>query len=662
MTRFVQFAGIWPRAREMMWAGYLPSWCRVREPGTENGSRFRRGVKKVRPWPPKCCRLLARAIHTIPDLARRSDDMEAIVNAGVLAWKAGWPRYLTGCLVFWLFMAAGPSHQLLSAAQSGETPNDGGFLVGGLDELDESALASAEARNWLMTLRHLGGQRDPRRQYLFLPVGAGGSALGRAVELDWQPGELGKLRGIAAEQARVLFERASKGPGDGAGADTWQQLHEVLFWDPDHAAARKVLGHRGGLGEWQVLEEKVRIREATRPHPLMNWPAGSWRLAESAHFSVAAQAGEAETLELVRLAERWRWVWQQVFFDFWSSGASLQRTLDGDAPRPRNNRRHDVILFGSRDEYIAQLRERIPGVEQSTGYYSDQQTVSFFYVDQSEAVLATWRHELAHQFFQETVKARPGVFDEGWLWLGEGIAMYMESLQDHGPFATLGGFDASRLQYSRLRRFREDFFVRSSELAQLSLAQFQARTDIRDLYSQSAGMVQLLMTDGAGKHRDGLIAFLQMLYAGRLKPDAWKRTVGLELAGLDEAYSPYLAVQPDDFKRYLLNPARVRELALNLNEGATPLDDEAFARLGQCTALEWLDLSGQPLTAPRIASLAPCASLGRLFLTGCDLDDDTLRELANLPGLAELDVSRTNITDVMLAELRKSRSELKISR
>lgn len=535
-------------------------------------------------------------------------------------------------------------------------------VVDQIDGMDGQAVKSPEAREWLALLRHLAGLRDLRRQYLFLPDGPGGSAVGRAEELGWPAAELGQLRAIAHRHAEAVFFEARRGPGDGPGANCWQQLHEVLFWDPDHAAARAILGHRGGPGEWQVLEEKVRIREATRPHPLMNWPAGSWRLAESAHFSVASQADEAATLELVRLAERWRWVWQQVFFDFWSSGGALQRTLDGDAPRPRGNRRHDVILFASRDEYIAQLRERVPGVEQSTGYYTDRESVSFFYVDQSEAVHATWRHELAHQFFQESVKARPGVFDEGWLWLGEGIAMYMESLQDHGPFATLGGFDAPRLQYSRLRRFREDFFVPSAELAGLSLAGFQGRADIRDLYSQSAGMVQLLMTADGGQHRDGLVSFLRMLYAGRLKADAWDRAVKLKLEKLDGAYASFLAVGPEELKLHFLDPGRVRELALNLAPDAEPLDDEAFAALGQCGNLEWLDLSGQPVNEARMASLASCTALRRLFLTGCKVDDAVLPEIGKLPGLAELDLGGAAVAEAPLAALVRARPDLIISR
>lgn len=505
----------------------------------------------------------------------------------------------------------------------------------------------AATEKLLETLLH----RDPRRQYIFLPDGnwLAGFPDGRQPDPDW----LEKTSHVRRDHAAAMFAAARGMDADQPAAAIWQSLHEILYWDPDHAAARRVLGHRGEPGKWETVGDRIRTRRTTGQHALMNWNKGEWIQVQTDHFTISSTAGEEETLRLAGLAERWRWVWQQVFFDFWSSAGSLARTLQDDSVPRINRKRFEIILFPDHASYVAQLQERVPGVANSTGYYSDQQRVSFFFVGDDQSLADTWRHELTHQMFQESVSARPGVFDDGWLWLGEGIAMYMESLQEAGPYVTLGGFDAGRLQYSRIRRFRERFFVPTAELSALSLASFQKRTDVRNLYSQSSGITQMLMTSGGGRWRDGLIGFLRLLYAGRVRNDAFARLVGLEFSAIDGAYDAFLAVEADEVRKFLLDPESVDELALPRVGSATPLDDGCFASIARCRNLMWLDLSGQPLEKAGMEQLAGCTALRQLFLRGCTLGRDAELPLAAFLQLEELDLAESRVGDRVIDVLAR---------
>ena len=496
--------------------------------------------------------------------------------------------------------------------------------------------------------------RDPGRQYLFLPESAWSHSPDKTLSPDsaWMQ----KTRAARVEYAERLFEAAREHVTSGPGAPIWQLIHEVLFWNPDHAAARETLGHKGKPGEWEATSEKLRVRKSTHAHSVMNWPAGQWIEVTTGHFTISSMADEESTRQLAELAERWRWVWQQVFFDFWNSPDRLARTLDGTSPK-RNTRRFEIVLFSNKESYVQQLQQRVPGIEHSTGYYSDQQKVSFFYASNDVAIARTWRHELTHQFFQESVKAKPGVFDEGYLWLGEGIAMYLESLQDFGSHVTLGGFDASRLQHSRIRKLREGFYVSLAEISPISLATFQARPDLRNLYSQSAGITQMLMTVEHGQYRDGLIGFLGLLYAGRVNDDAFSKQVGLDFEQIEQGYDNFLKVDGAQVRKFLLQPLATTELALQNCD----LDQEAYSAIGRCKNLIWLDVSGGEVTTEKIEQLADCDRLKQIFLSRATIRARSLASLGQLESLEELDLSGSDISDATLADLPALRNLTSLS-
>ncbi len=77
--------------------------------------------------------------------------------------------------------------------------------------------------------------------------------------------------------------------------------------------------------------------------------------------------------------------------------------------------------------------------------------------------------------------------------------MFMESLHRCRRMATLGGLEADRLQFARFRALREGFYIPTENLVRLGQAAIQQHPRIGALYSQSAGLVQWIMTTDQGQ-------------------------------------------------------------------------------------------------------------------------------------------------------------------
>lgn len=163
---------------------------------------------------------------------------------------------------------------------------------------------------------------------------------------------------------------------------------------------------------------------------------------------------------------------------------------------------------------------------------------------------------------------------------------------------------------------------------------------MRQLYSQSAGLTQFLMTAEQGRYRAGLIEFLKGFYSGKPRADAWSKTVGMEAAELDRLYPEFLRVEPGQLQRDLIAPEAVTELALPQCE----LTDRDFEQIGRCSALQWLELGGVELTAERLRRLEGCGKLRQLFASGSRIERGALAGLQGWPELTELDLSGSELT------------------
>ncbi len=493
--------------------------------------------------------------------------------------------------------------------------------------------------------------RDPRRQYIFLPSKQSMPILSTGGPPEW----LDQINRASVDHGSRIFALAKIAGDQGAGSYAYQLLNEVLFYDRDHVVTRKILGHKRQKEGWNVAPDSLRAKPATRPHDFVQWPARSYVRVLTPHFEIESNAEEARIAYLAKELEQTYLIWRQVFYGYWGSSDAVKRWIDGRGTASRSRRRYRILFFKDRNSYLQQLSPLVPGVEVSTGYYDSKAEISFFY-DGDKTSEDTWRHELTHQLFRESGRAtNQKAFENQFIWLDEGIATYAESTTKNqhlfGEFYTLGGFDSRRMQYARLRRFLENYFIPSKELSDLGRVQLQQRNDLVKIYSESAGLAEFLMNSERGTLQPKLNQFLKIMYQGKVKPGRFQSEIGKTFLELDEQYVDFLKIQPSEITRFLIRPDLKTELSLpgvNLN-----LDD--FEAIGKCTKLSWLDLSGSRLPGGCFSKLKQCGQLSQLFLNGCQLEEGALTGISSLPNLSEVDLSGSSVSNRDLPDLTKAR-------
>jgi Protein of unknown function (DUF1570)/Leucine Rich repeat len=511
----------------------------------------------------------------------------------------------------------------------------GSRLVKLADKCDELGLGEQASitRSWLVP-------RGPERQYLFTNHGTNPH---RPSDNDsdlvkfWHR----KFVELRADHAKSLFKLAKETVERGDGTMAYQLLHEVLHHDPGHRDARRILG----LAPTNSM--RIARRPGKRTHADFNWRRGDYWQIESEHYRITTNESANAGVELAKKLEAFHSVWQQVFFRYWSADESLAERFRGGNARLGRRKKMAVVLFADRDEYIKQLERYEPQIAMSLGYYMKGEQKAFFYAGDA-TVEPTWYHEATHQLFQELGNAIADVGETSNFWIVEGIAVYMESLVAHDGYMTLGGVDAERLQYARVRALTGEFYLPLNELVRLGREDLQRHEDIRRIYTQAAGLTYFLMDGAKQEYRQALVDFITMLYLGRAQPTTLASRCGVELESLDDEYAKFLVVQDDDLV-HLNPPSVVKNLAL----GRTKVTDVGVKRLGKHTDLQWLDLSYTRVSDSGIAHLANATSLRRLNLEGTTITGKSLEIVSQFSQLEELDLSGTKITDAGVASLAK---------
>jgi hypothetical protein len=490
-----------------------------------------------------------------------------------------------------------------------------------------------KTRAWLV-------QRDPGRQYLFLPPSEADSkpVAGSDLENKW----LSKFTELRRNHAQQLFEFARSEAETGSASNAYKLLYEVLRNDPAHTNARNIL---------QVTTEssRPRSRQPRVTNDKYGWQRGKWWQIDSQHFQITTDAGQPAGLELAGQLEGFHALWRQVFFDYWSSREWLADRFAGKSSPAPSERKHQVVLFRDREEYLRQLTPAEPKIGVSLGYYLKGNQTSYFYAGDDSA-LSVWYHEAGHQLFQETGTPIRDVGEKWNFWVVEGIAVYLESAVKHDGYFTLGGWDADRLQFVRSRTMGGEPPLPFEELAALGREALQKHPDIRKLYTQAAGLTHFLMDGHAGRDRDEFIRRIALAYGGRDTPHTFATLPSLTAAEFNQDFRKFLTVSDEDLQ-WLSIPVQSRNLSL----AGAKIGDESLKRLNGSERLEWLDLAYTPITDVGIDHLGTLPSLKRLTLVNTKITDAVAAKLAPpaLPCLEELDLSGTAIGDDALKDLNK---------
>ena len=492
--------------------------------------------------------------------------------------------------------------------------------------------------------------RDLGRQYISLPDERSTPTLpDNTPELlkEW----FRKINQAKVNHADRILNLAKQAANQDRGTVAFQYLNDVLYYNRDHVEVRKMLGHRKTEKGWKVASDSVRVRATKTDHDIVRWSGGQYIQVLTPHFEIESNASEEQTRYLAQKLERWHDVWRQVFFEYWSSPAAVRNWIAGKSSLRMPTKRFRVVFCKDRDEYLKQLKPFVAGVEISTGYYSPEEHASFFY-DGNEKVQDTWRHELTHQLFKEAGGARGDNLEKQFIWLDEGVATYFESLDDFGGYVTLGGFDASRLQYGRIRRLYENYHVPMRELSAIGRSELQKRPDVTRLYSEAAGLTHMLMNDQNGVYEERLGDFLKLVYKGRLKSGTFEKIIGKSFEDLDLRYQQYLVVDSDMVEQRIHKPEKRTELSVP----KAGLRIAAFEAIGECKNLTWLDLSKNAISRNHFSKLKRCRKIEQFILTGCRFQLDSLRALEVFPALDDLDLSGSSVHDAQLTHFRNLHS------
>jgi hypothetical protein len=360
--------------------------------------------------------------------------------------------------------------------------------------------------------------------------------------------------------ADALFVLAQQAVEAGELSLAFQWATEAVRENPDHAAARRVLGYVERDGQW-ITPYAARMADAgKRWHLQQGWiedddvapptPANKnrWQVRTD-HFLVTSDLNLASAVELAAQLERLYQVWQQLFAGFGYSEREVRELFAGERSPRERNRPFRVFLHRDRDTYNAALARRQPRIAETLGIYFDRDREAHFFAGDDQDP-GTLYHEAVHQLFQESRPAARNVGGTANFWIVEGIATYFESLAEHadpvaGLYFTIGESSAGRLPAARHRLLVDGFYIPLAEVTVWNKNDLQRQPELAKVYSQAAGQSAFLMDGGDAHYRESLVRYLAAVYAGRDDARSLEKFTGRSLGELDAEYRQFLQRLPE---------------------------------------------------------------------------------------------------------------------
>ncbi|QDT06860.1 hypothetical protein K227x_52810 [Rubripirellula lacrimiformis] len=509
----------------------------------------------------------------------------------------------------------------------------------------------------------------------------------------------------APKNAAAHYPDQSLGSYAGEGWRAYMQVWREHHRDPANAEIRRFLGlPLSGSPGWSAK------RSRSAPSWL-NWKPGTYAQIDTPHFVIYSQADKDDSVTVADDLERCYWGWTQMFFPLWEGSPQVTGVMAGAAPddsivdhlksnrgRITIRRKMKVILFRDVSGYAAALARDVPGIERSTGFYSDARKAMCVYAAENDDA-ATRRHELVHQLFREATRSGLGRSMPGEardFWLVEGIAGYFESLSIHGNQATVGGWDSPRLQFARYRVLVGGDQMPPDELRTDGRLAAQRRDDIARWYAHAIAETHRML-DG-GNLADRLAVYHQLAELYRIDSPLDDTPIETDQVPAARKLSEFLAIndatlidnpsnrqiqslcfagcqvtetglasidpQPDltwlDLARLPVgneavlrlapNPARLEQLTLE----ATQVDNQIATWLSQAVNLRELDLSWTDCGDPVLDAIQPAAKISVLWMTGTAITDESIDTIAAKTQLSNIDVQRTGVSETGLNRIRQS--------
>ena len=505
-------------------------------------------------------------------------------------------------------------------------------LAAKCDELKLSQQATI-TRQWIVAQR-----RDQRVVYPFQTKDFFKPSINDSQLKQFWWASFMKLRRARADH---LFLQA-KALAQSDPSRSYRLLHEVLHEDHRHIAARKILNYSDST----VFLLQPKTSRPKKRHAYTDWEVNDYYRVSTTHFDIYTDSKPADGVEIARQVEKLYSVWQQLFVEFWCDTAVLAERFDGSNKPLYARKRHQIILFSSRAAYQTFFQRRSGATVNSVGFYAAEQKHSFLFVSDPPKT-STWLHEVTHQLFYELGGQVKNVAADQNIWAIEGVAMYMESLQDYGHFVTVGGFESYRLQFARFRKTVDQFYLPLQQLAALGNSQLSSHVEIRRLYSQCVGLAHFLMDADNGKYRAPFFQLLRKIYTNTSTAGSLRQLSRRSFEELDAAYAEFLVVTDEQLAT--LRPG-TKLKALCLAHGQ--ITNQGLQHLSGQLELTWLDLTRCEISDDASKVLAGLVNLNQLSLESTIITDKSMAVIGALPNLAELDLSLTQVGDAGVLHLQ----------
>ena len=451
---------------------------------------------------------------------------------------------------------------------------------------------------------------------------------------------LGELTALAESQA-------TQAPDKRFSDNLLSDNRSAVILEPSQAIRAMLLEPQSPAGS----RDSIQVKRSSANFELLGWGPGTYQSARSEHFSILSQAGEKPTAEVALACEAIYSVWQELFaekFPFPNAQTQAFR----------------VVLLRNREAYIRALKTIEPRISISTGYYSPEHRIAFFYWESNKS-FPTLVHELTHQFFDATCsdQSRFDADDDPGAWALEAVALYMESWSEESiggiRVVDIGGWDAPRFQAGRFRRLRDQYWIPWEEFSMADGKRLRADPDVAAWYSQACGLAHFWL-DRDEASRDTFLDYLAEVYkqqgnaaASRLTSDDPLRTAydqfllnsATDRPAMLRRNEIVLTRCPVDSQTLLNWPLSLRKTSW-LDLGFTQIDDRMFTQSGP---VPWdivrLNLESTQITDASMAAIASMKNLTELDLSGCKVTDAGLEALANHPSLKQLWLTNSTITD-----------------
>ncbi len=402
--------------------------------------------------------------------------------------------------------------------------------------------------------------------------------------------ELERIRSRAASELFEVANRAATSrPPEYARAAFC--LRAVLDRQPDHAAARRLLGYIPHDGGWARPFAARQLKEGNVNHLVFGWVPKDWgeHLDRGELPYMTARGQKPRWLpaeEADRLRANWKNPWQistehfeiqtdvplsegiefarrlEAFYDvFFTQLADLvgenlplaRRFRSPTTSAEATYRPHRVLYFGTRDEYLEHLQPlTTDDITESLGYYSPakagkgNRAATYFFRDAGGQlpVTATLYHEVSHQLLFET--AGPNAFTRNYsgYWVFEGLGTYFETAtpQSDGSLE-IGGFVGERLAAAQ-QSLAAGRFLPLDPFLRLDKPGFESRERIHTNYQQAMALAVFLMQWHDAVYREPFLDFVHDAYRGRIKRTTGRSLedrIGEPVPALDARFRAFVA-------------------------------------------------------------------------------------------------------------------------